>query len=1286
MAWGEIPSWVTDGKRRRRKPPPPPVPYAPTAKGRKAAREAGAYDRSVHATGSVDAGSSGFDPVGAVTGTLSDALGSLGVSDPTGIYDTGSPARNLAEDEAKNLAEVAQRHYPAILGGDTGLAAVQQPVDEKSLRAAGAILAPVSGESGAAIRASEKAAQEAGAATRAAKAALGGGERTRGVVGKAIAKAEPDVVKGAREAAARRASNLPGGVKIAGKVAGRGVALPVKKPLTAPLALQTPAFIASGGDPNQFVKALEGKGTFATASSSLADVASHISPVLGEAVNLPATVLPSAFLVGKAGLSAGQGDSKELDALWKEYKKTGVLPAIAEGDLQAAKERFGDHPLFAALEASGAANVAGRLTGAGLRGLPGDVASLKREPQVIRGVGLERQRGYSRDAFRQVGQRLYDRSGRGQVEPGTHRARRIEKEAQNRFEAGSERVRKRQLADNMQVLNNLLPRKGPKVRVRGHVIGKIDRRTSEVVNLAVERLIQHPETFHADLEHYKAMVDAARAEKHSGGDYVLNRDQRRANKAISDQIAGALKVDSPHRVEATVKAANEFIQHQKADLEEMVHLGFLTPEQASKASLIPFARVHLGSDHGIPKDRQPIISDKQAAITRLESFREKAIHAGVEPATIDVMTAELHKAKRSHENAVEKHSQQIDQHGNALTDAQIAAEMQRRGIEPPGFLSHREATSGDFYKPSRGGGKLDSGTRTGASAASGAHVGGVEALVRQVARSTNLLHRAKTWNRAVTEFGIEVKGIDTAKEAQAVIAAPERYGLPHDTELVAVPRYPFGAKKAEREGAIAEQDPRVLEALEHSDPTQAGDVADKLLSDEIQKSIKGELSPDAQVALMPAKVAEQFLKGATPAPSYIRAVQAYTNLFKRAVLPFSPGFYIGNVFDNYMRTALAGINPFHFIVGHQVTKNLTEAQRAEAIPKAHFASVEGLAPHRSVESILKGADPFSKGIRRAAEWSRKHGWKQAAAKSLPRLLKQGTHYLLAINAFISEDLPQRGAIGKLALAEMSKTQGSWTKAIAHFNEIGQDFAKGLEDRSKMVEAQKYLEDIYGNYTNMSADARKLLGSITPFWTWMRAAYKFVYLTMPAHHSIATSILTGMARATQDEREQYGLDKQGDKPLPAYLQGALPWPNGGIVPFGNYNSFGYAADPLDALGRVVFPHLLGPIEAFKGIDWKGDSIEGEGDRLRAAAFAFAGSMLPLWNTLVHEESGKVHVGPSVNLPHVEGSGYVQYKREPTQTITVPKSSGGSSSGGVDYGAISTGSSSSVDYGAISTGGN
>jgi hypothetical protein len=619
----------------------------------------------------------------------------------------------------------------------------------------------------------------------------------------------------------------------------------------------------------------------------------------------------------------------------------------------------------------------------------------------------------------------------------------------------------------------------------------------------------------------------------------------------------------------------------------------------------------------------------------------------------------------------------VDAKGEPLGLEQITKEMERRGVEPPGFLSHRAPANSDFYRPSFGGAILDKGGRTGQAVASGTQLGGIEGMVRQLRRSRGLADRARAWNEAINRFGVEVKGVDTMAEAKRVLEDPARYGLDPAINPVAVPRHPFGAKKREMEGA-----------LEHQSPALADDAAAGILSDALAAAEKGALPDDAKVIFLPEKVAKELRADATPSGEGLKVAQAATTAFKRAVLPFSPSFYIGNGFDNLIRTALAGINPAHLAVGAKVARKLENDQKAQLLAGAHFSSVDAMAPHRSVEAIVTGYDPLSKSVRNMAEWSRQKGWKQAAVKFAPRTLSRASQTMLAINAAVTESLPQYGALGKIALKDMRKTQGSWTSAIAHLDEAAADFAKGARDPDKMIRLQKDLEQIYGNYTRMSPGARKVLSTITPFWTWMRAAYLFTFCTMPAHRSVATGLLASFANATRAEREQYGLNREGEDPVPTYYQG-IPLPDGGVFPLANFNSFDFASDPLAAVARLPFPQIRNVAEALAGRDWKGDEIEGgDSDRLLAGLWAAAGAFVPFVNTLTEEEEGSKVFAPHLSLPHPVSKAKVDYAREPKQQITVPDEGGGSSSSGgsVDYGKVfSGGDGSSVDYGKVFSGG-
>jgi hypothetical protein len=1015
-------------------------------------------------------------------------------------------------------------------------------------------------------------------ASEAAGEATGGGAKA----------ALQDILKGAASKAKPVTEAIPQSVKTGAKVAARGAAYPVRHPITSPLALEAPGALIHK-DPGAFVKALEGKGVYGDIAGGLAGAASHISPVLGEGVSLPAAVLPSAYLAGKAGVDAAKGNPDELNKLIEEWKATGLLPALAEGDLGKAAHNLGEHPLYGLLEGSGALNAAGRVAGAGVRAIPGtDLASLERKPLPVEGTKINIQREYSRDLLRQLGQRGYDRTPAGsRVRPDTFRGRHYLKESANRFSAGQEAIRREHAHQDIKALKGILPKKS--------LVRRLDRKSAEVVNLAVERIIQKPESFFSDLSDYKDMLELAAKETLSTGKPRLNKRELAANKELVKQIEAGIKRGNPEHV---VHAANAFIDLQKPILEELVDLKLLTPDQAEKASAIPFARVHMGAGHH------------------------------------------------------EEHGV-VDAQGEPLSLEAITQEMDRRGVGAPGFLSHRAPANSDFYRPSFGGAILDKGSRTGRAVASGTQMGGIESLVRQLRRSRGLADRARAWNQAISRFGVEVKGVDTMAEAKRVMEDPERYGLDPRLNPVPVPRHPFGAKKREMEGA-----------LEHQSPALADDAAAGAIADGIDQGLKGTLPDEAKIIFFPEKVAKELRADATPSGEGLKAAQAATTAFKRAVLPFSPSFYIGNSFDNLIRTTLAGINPAHFAVGAKVAHQMDQEQRAQVLAGAHFSSVEALAPHRSVEAVVTGYDPLSKGVRQFADWSRKRGWQQAAVKAAPNVLSKASHYLLSVNALLTETLPQYGVLGKVALKEMRKTQGSWTKAITNLDEASQDFAKGLRDPDKVIRLQKDLEAVYGNYTRMSPGARKVLSTITPFWTWMRAAYTYVFWQMPAHHSVATGLLAATANATRAEREQWGLNREGKEPVPSYYQG-IPLPDGGVVPLANYNSFDFASDPLDSLARLPFPQIRNVAEALAGRDWKGDEIKGgDGNRIAAATWAAAGAFVPFVNTLTEEQEGHKVFAPHLSLPHEVSKEKIDKSREPTQQITVPETgSGGGSSGGI-----------------------
>lgn len=1196
----------------------------------------------------------------------------------------------------------------------------------------------------------------------------------------AVKKAEPAAVATVRKGVAQAASRAPLPVKVAAKAAGKAAVYPIKHPFTSPLAIETPAALTHGGigvHPGQFLAALEGKGTFAKAAGAISGGLSHVSPLLGEATNVAANALPSVFLTGKAGVNAVEGHPAQLNKLLEEWKKTGVLPALVEGGPSKALAAFGAHPIFGALEASGAVAAAGRTAGIAARALPGKVGAMENRPLIpIEGTPTKVDRGrYSPDLTRQYfpryGQRARDKRVPS-IAPNSLKGQHFLKEAINRETVGNRAVEVMRTRESLRALKDLLPRKGPTVRIGGHVYGKLDRATADIVGLAVERIVRDPSKFAEDLPAYKRMIEEAGRERDNlTGNLIMGPEELKRNKENVKILERGIKRASPEHV---VDAANAFIELQKPLLQHMVEVGLITPERAAQASVIPHARIHMGASHGEPhalykdlenqiqasrrefsgearahlgppapdgkpggfvgahktaKDRLAsaeagyVQAERSLATARAdlklpktEKGRPKAIQrVGRAKATVDaakkrvgVAKAEVRqtgavlqtearrlgkegKRKLGPLEAQLKQAKKngprlVDEHGYPLTYEQVHAHMAKSGIEPPGFLSQTPPVAGDYFQPNLGGASLGKGTRTGATALGGTHLFYIEGLARTIRKAVGFTARMEAWNHIISKYGTVLLHAKTWAEGKKAIAHPEAYGLDPRVKWRAVPRYPLHAKKAEMEGA-----------LEHQDPTTGGDIVSGVVYDALKEARaetpNASLDPQTEIAFIPDIQAKQLMADAAPSGLGLKGTQAATTVFKRAVLPFSPNFYIGNGVDNAIRTVLAGINPAHLVFGKAAERALSPEDKAKLAQGAFFSSVDVVAPHRSVANVVTADNRLAQSLRDAAEWSQKHGAKQAALKFGPKALSDLSHYFLTTNAYVTEVLPQRGVIGKLAIAEWQATGHSLVSAVKDVQAVADNFAKGVaSDPARLIAAQKGIERVLGNYSRMSPAARKVLSNVMPFWTWTRAAYTYVYLTMPIHHPVQTSFIAAASNATRLERESYGLDKQGDRPLPNFLQGGIPdsgdrsvWPTASI------NSFGFAGGPLSGVTGGIGAQVRTALQAVEGVSgWKQSVIPGsEQDHLIAAGAAVLGGIFPGFNALVEEKNGKKAFNPHLSLPHPYDHGYLEYLREPKQTITVPATgSGGGSSGagGVDYGKVfSGGSGSGVDYAKVFGGG-
>lgn len=1062
-----------------------------------------------------------------------------------------------------------------------------------------------------------------------AKAARGVGiaERLLGAGGaiKASQKAVRGAVRGKAGAAVKRA---PKPVRTAGRVAGQVASAPIKHPFTAPIAAQAPSAVLSG-DPREFGKAFTGEGTLAAIGSGVGGAVASITPntvaenLVRDAFNLPAIVLPAVYLPLAGVVEASQGDSSRLRKLWGDYVEAGLIPAAVQGDGEGVLKAIEEHPLFSALEVSGTAALVGRGAGAAARGATrGRAGGTARPPVYIRGqehlgnVNELMGRGrYSPDLIRQAAQRVYDARRGRYIEPrgglkgllGLDPATRALRHTARRFAYGQEQARRVNRANRQKLMRDIAP--------KGR-LGRIDRASAGVVAQAVQRVAQKPEKFFDDLPAYRTQLE----QSYRSGE--LTKVQQKANRAMVREIDLALDSADPA---AVARTANAFMEEQGKIVTGLVERGLLNEDQAVRAALFPWARVHMGADYKPGKGL-------------------------------------------------------VDRDGRPLPTETIVASMQRQGVEPPGFLSQRPRTPGRaaFYQaafPDRQ--TLRTQPRTGKATLQGTYDASYQALTEQLLFSGAKLDAAATYDALVRQFSIRVpEKVKSMRDAWDALADPERFGwqdptpnLPKRPIRVA----PFLAAREEIAKVQAHQglDSPLL------DPSQAA-ASEALTARLLSEAAKDGPGPYAYIPEPVYRELDGLFKRSGTGE---KLGQALGQFAKSAWLPFSPSFYVGNLVDNYLRAALAGIGPTDIILGRQAIKGrrgipgLVDRDLAASesiLSGAGYSSVTRQRIHRDARSFEGSAlQGYARGLE---AFSKTPGPKQAY-----QVFLKSRDLLMSLNAALTERLPQYGAIGKEMRRELQATQGRWRHALMVSDDAFKDLLDGLRGTDKQIQYARAVEQVFSNWGKVGR-AGRTLSSFAPFWQWARAATRFVALTLPAHHPIKTALVAAAAEMTEEERKRLGLDRSAEEALPEFLQGSLPVGGGIARNVPKYTSFGVFNDYPEFIGRLFLPQVQSPLEILKGVDWLGEKLaKADGtpmDGLERASLAIlvAGEQFIPGLALLESATGISlpgnfggETGPGKFSPGAVYKGdKLDYFRSlsSSQQITVPvKGSGGSADSGL-----------------------
>lgn len=1025
--------------------------------------------------------------------------------------------------------------------------------------------------------------------------------RAEAEVQKTAAKAPEPVKKAGRAARATgRVASVPGKVvyRNKGKVTVGG-----------PFAAQAPIAL-SEGDPSEFKKALTGEGVFATAVHSAADTGSNLAPegivrnAARDLIGLPADVVPSLYLTADAANAWRQGDSEKVDALWKEYKDKGFLTGIAKGDWEQALQAAEDHPVYSALEVSGAYAATGRGAGAVARNAPvkkiREAGSQKRDPKKVYG-NIEKRQDYSANLLTKGAQvaseKRKERRGEDPNQMSGRERERYLRRTVDEFEGAAEGVRRGARDKAIGEISKANPSK------------RLRKGDEDVVSEVAQGLVRSKKTWAADIDLRIAQLKGAQLKG-------LTRAERAENRRQIEALEQARKITDPERQDAIIAAAEKYGDLMEEQAAKLVDAGLLTKDQATKAALIPYARVHMGAD-----------------------YKEGV---GV-----------------------------VDAAGNPLSAKAIRDHMRQSGMtREPAFLTHRPGWrgKGSFYQPWASRSSAVDRARTGESTIRGTFDASWDALVEQVASATTKASRADTFDAFINRFAVRPKGgyfkdIGQAKDA---LRNPERYGieLPEGMELTPVRLTAPGKSSRETEAARRRGDPaelpeRAAEALDpDADPVT---TLERMLDDAVDRVDVGE----GPVVLVPKQVVSRFREHNQSAGLGLRAAQALNSAFKGTVLPFSPRWIYGNMMEPFIRSVLAGLTPLDFVTG---VRGMRRLQKAD--PDAYAA-----AEQRYLGGTLYGAAGKQRVHRDASQFQESRITplvdgltalgNAPGGRQLVKVYRLYRDAVFSINSRMFERWPQYAALGKEMRRQVKRDVNVWHKTLKLGDKALDDFVKGQRDSNAQVAYAEGVTKVFGDWYRYSPAERQAMMTFAPFYGWARASATFVFLTLPRHHPVKTALFAALERATEEERKAVGLSRNADEPVPPNLQGSIPNPDGGLTPVSAYSSFGSWSNPVEGASNFILPQMDSILAALRGEDWKGDELTdengapiGEEDRVLAAVKTFADGFLPIvgLSSRITQSEG---VGDYFNPARPVDADTVEWLRKPKRTIRVPSESGSSS---------------------------
>lgn len=929
------------------------------------------------------------------------------------------------------------------------------------------------------------------------------------------------------------------------------------------------------------------------------------------------------YKTAEAGVQAAKGNTapaKQLASGVAKSVEEGAVGQLVQGNLSGVGKAVQQHPLISALEAVGAGGVVGRSAGALARGAGGTVAeagargALARVGSTVRSPlaltdeaaaarrGLVHQREGSPDLIRKM------------LQSASDRRREPIRDAQNRVVMRSERGRQvpvlkaspreqerlqRRLGNEMSAQAAANQRGAREAAGRATVTaGPRMKGTTRPVKVAGQRPVSR-----ADLAHTLSLLRA---------EGVL-------------RTAEGLPADLSKRIEVLERAVAQPERFRtKPELKEaQLNLAKL---KAARDNPKVLARAQQIVERGVGHARNLNAADQ--ALAELKVYPEGQLQrARLGPYAVAHMGAQ-HIAP---EGAAAEQATLRSAEGKFLSNAEIEAHAHAHGVDPNtlAYLPHRlePERSQSFFKHLRPGNRpVGSGpARTYAMFQRGSNSISPKLLRDELSNKLTTVEQAHSVDRLVGDTGLQHPAMSKFREGAKLTPQEEKIvreggnytwkeAVEHADRLAAEGRGEYLPIRAHA-AALGREASQAVQSMQTPASMETAHLSI------LRERLADDKTGAHNVVLSPAPLLNQIQAHLKPVGGGTKLLRLMNAPFRMAVLP-QPKWLTGNFVEPYfVRLPLSGsgINvpglALDIRAGGRYLKTLErgDAKMKQAAVDARNLHLEGMFIGRKGASVHTTYQDFSGEAQRAL-------WGAHVVRNLPVVKEMGDLVLalpkafFAFNRHVIESPLQKAALGKAVRRDLQAFTGSWLQTVKLGQQALDEVARGSIDTATQHRFLRYQHQLLGQYDAFGPALRHLVQGATPFLPWTLASMRFVYWTLPAHHTVA---FDAFMKAGQAVMPQWEAEHKEAPP------GSLRWAPrnraGGFIDLSKYTPFGISI-PLAEEGPKVLtepflPQSRGALLALEGRDPFGRELQTPGgkpsksDEYGAAANQLLESLVP-----------------------------------------------------------------------------